>query len=219
MSKNKSKINRRESLKYLGVSSLSAGLILTGCDPKPEQQEAHQHKAADTGTSDRDKELLSQRFFTDEERKTVRVLADMIIPADERSGNASDAKVPEFIEFMMLDQPYRQTPMRGGLAWLNLQAMKRFEKGFADCEEAQRKEIVDEIAWPAKARPEMRQGVAFFNNFRDLTAIGFWTSRIGIDDLQYLGNVGVPEWKGCPEEALQQFGVSYAEYEKGRPTG
>ena len=149
------------------------------------------------------------KFFTADEFTLVRTLADIIIPKDERSGSATDAGVPEFMDFMMIDQPNRQVAMRGGLAWLNVECQERFDKTFMACTEAERKAVLDDIAWPAKAKPELAHGVAFFNNFRDLTASGFWTTRMGIDDLQYLGNRSVARWNGCPDEALKKLGVSY----------
>ena len=152
---------------------------------------------------------FAPKFFTANEFKLVRVLADIIIPKDERSGSASDAGVPEFMDFMMIDQPARQVAMRGGLAWLDVECQKRFDKIFLDCAETERTAVLDDIAWPSRARPEFAHGVAFFNNFRDLTASGFWTTRMGIDDLQYMGNRSVARWNGCPDEALKKLGVSY----------
>jgi gluconate 2-dehydrogenase gamma chain len=149
------------------------------------------------------------KFFTAVEFSLVRTLADIIIPKDERSGSASDAGVPEFMDFMMLDQPERQIAMRGGLAWLDVECQRRFDKLFLACAEAEQTAVLDDIAWPAKARPELAHGVAFFNSFRDLTASGFWTTRMGIDDLQYMGNRSVARWNGCPDAALKKLGVSY----------
>lgn len=149
------------------------------------------------------------KFFTAGEFRLVRVLADIVIPKDERSGSASDAGVPEFMDFMMIDQPGRQVGMRGGLAWLDVTCQQRFDKTFLNCAGAEQTTVLDEIAWPAKARPELAHGVAFFNSFRDLTASGFWTTRMGIDDLQYLGNRSVARWNGCPEASLKKLGVSY----------
>lgn len=149
------------------------------------------------------------KFFTATEFKLVRVLADIVIPKDERSGSASDAGVPEFMDFMMIDQPARQVAMRGGLAWLDVECQERFDKTFLDCADAQRTAVLDDIAWPERAHPSRAHGVAFFNSFRDLTAAGFWTTRMGIDDLQYMGNRSVARWNGCPDEALKKLGVSY----------
>ena len=149
------------------------------------------------------------KFFTPTEFKLVTTLADIVIPRDERSGGAGDAGVPEFMDFMMIDQPGRQVAMRGGLAWLDRECQSRFDSTFLDCTDEQRTAVLDDIAWPARARPEHAHGVAFFNSFRDLTAAGFWTTRMGIDDLQYLGNRSVARWNGCPDAALKKLGVSY----------
>ena len=100
-------------------------------------------------------------------------------------------------------------PIRGGLAWLDAEARGRFGKPFVEAAEGERAAILDDIAWPARARPEMSQGVAFFNRFRDLTSSGFWSTRIGVDDLQYMGNRGLVRWDGCPPDALAKLGVSY----------
>jgi hypothetical protein len=86
---------------------------------------------------------------------------------------------------------------------------RRFGKRFVDCARRERSALLDDIAWPARARPEMSQGVAFFNAFRDLTAFGFWSSEMGVKDLRYQGNTFVPEWTGCPDAALRKVGVRY----------
>ena len=146
-------------------------------------------------------------FFTAHEYRTVRLLVDLIIPKDERSGGATDAGVPEFMDFMMTDRPEGQEPMRGGLAWLDTESRERFGEDFVAAADAQRRAVLDDIAWPARARSELRHGVAFFNSFRDLTASGFWSSKLGVADLPYVGNTAVLEWKGCPEQQLRKLGV------------
>jgi hypothetical protein len=148
-------------------------------------------------------------FFTPHEWDTVRVLVDLVIPRDERSGSATDAGVPEFMDFMLNDRPDGQIPMRGGLAWLDNECYERSGKTLLTSPESERAAVLNDIAWPKKAKPEHSQGVAFFNMFRDLTASGFWSSKIGIDDLDYQGNVFVAAWKGCPDAALRKLGVSY----------
>jgi hypothetical protein len=144
--------------------------------------------------------------------ETITILADIIIPKDEVSGSASEAKVPEFIEFIVKDMPSNQTPMRGGLRWLDLRATKLFGKSFKQCSEADRIKLVDEIAYPKKAKPEVAQGVAFFNLMRDLTATGFYTSKIGVADIGYAGNQP-NQWNGVPDDVLKQYGVAYTEKE------
>jgi hypothetical protein len=140
------------------------------------------------------------------------VLADIIIPMDEVSGSASEAGVPAFIEFIVKDMPDHQTPMRGGLRWLDLQAYRLYEKSFRDCSGEQQIALVDQIAYPKKAKPEMAQGVAFFNLMRNLTATGFYTSQIGVKDIGYAGNQP-NQWNGAPEEVLKQYNLAYSERE------
>jgi hypothetical protein len=137
----------------------------------------------------------------------VAVLVDLIIPRDEKSGSATEAGVPEFMDFMMVDQPARQTAMRGGLAWLDHECQVRFDKRFSVCTDAERRAVLDDISWPRRAKPEMAYGVSFFNSFRDLTASGFFTSKIGMADLQFKGNTVVMNWKGCPPEVLKKLGL------------
>ena len=74
--------------------------------------------------------------------------------------------------------------------------------------DAQRKEVLDEISWPRRANPEVAAGVAFFNSFRDLTASGFFSSKVGVQDLGYMGNRFVPTWTGCPEPVLKKLGLT-----------
>ena len=205
-------MDRRKYLKTLAVGSLGATAILQGCET-PKQEVAK----APTFTIDRTPEelaheikLQSETFFDEHEMKTIRILVDIIIPKDDVSGSATDAKVPEFIEFIVKDMPRHQVPMRGGLKWLDIQCLKRFNSDFASCNSSQQIEMIDEIAFPAKAKPEMQQGVAFFNLLRDLTATGFFTSEIGIKDLGYVGNKP-NQWDGVPQEVLDQYGVKYDE--------
>ena len=191
-------------LGLIGAAPLAAGFTWTDAEAASAAQDA-QTARRPAGAKPA---VFKPKFFTAHEYATVRVLADLIIPKDARSGSATDAGVPEFMDFMMADEEGRQTPMRGGLAWIDLECQDRFDKRFLECSGEQRAAVLDDIAWPQKARPEHTHGVAFFNSFRDLTASGFWSSKMGVTDLQYMGNVMVPEWKGCPDEALQRLGVT-----------
>jgi len=200
-------IGRREALRRVGSVPLAAGLALSSARLQAAQE--HVHKAAKAGPKP-----SSPRFFTPHEWATVRVLADLVIPADERSGGATDALVPEFMDFI-LDDPQAerreredlQTRVRGGLAWLDRECRGRLGRDFVGCAPLERTAVLDDIAWPGKARPEMGPGAAFFSLFRDLVASGFWSSRMGVEDLRYSGNTFVAEWKGCPPEVLAKIGL------------
>ncbi len=183
-------MDRRTSLRLLATASLAPGLSYG----RPVSRVAVQAR--------------KPSFFNEHEFQTVQVLADLTIPADGRSGSASDAGVPEFIDFMMTDQPELQLPMRGGLAWLDAYARRRFDAVFVEAGKEQQRDILDVIAYPDVAGPELSQGVAFFSRFRDLVAAGFWSSKTGVEDLRYVGNLFVREWTGCPRAATDALGVT-----------
>jgi len=195
------KINRRQLLQLLGAAPLAAGFTWTDAEA------AQAAKKAQAARAPAAKAAFKPKFFTTREYAMVGTLANLIIPKDDRSGSATDAGVPEFMDFMMVDQPNRQTAMRGGLAWIDLECQDRFDKRFLECSDSERAAVLDDIAWPQRAKPELAAGVAFFNSLRDLTASGFWSSKMGVQDLQYMGNTMVAEWKGCPPEALKKLGL------------
>ncbi len=156
----------------------------------------------------RDAKLMAEKFFSDQELKTISILADIIIPADKKSGSATQAGVPAFIEFIVKDMPQHQTPMRGGLRWLDSQCNKRFGNVFTAISNQQRIEIIDDIAYPELAKPTMSQGVSFFNLMRNLTATGFFSSKMGIADMGYMGN-SPNQWAGVPKDVLDKYGLAY----------
>ena len=84
----------------------------------------------------------------------------------------------------------------------------RFGKRFINGSDTQRRGVLDEIAYTSNPDRGLSQAIAFFNSFRDLTASGFWSTKLGIADLQYQGNTFVSEWTGCPDAALKKLGVS-----------
>jgi gluconate 2-dehydrogenase subunit 3-like protein len=107
----------------------------------------------------------------------------------------------------MVDQPARQLAMRGGLAWLDLECQRRFDKTFVGASAAERHAVLGDLATYGELQPALTHGQAFFRSFRDLTATGFWTTKIGFADLGYMGNTVVPTWNGCPPEQLKKLGL------------
>ena len=203
-------MNRRESLKALSIG-ISASALIASCKSSDDNSVLAEKVNVDkTGRQDfeiaRDKKLQTEKFFDPVEMATITVLADLIIPKDEHSGSASEAGVPDFIEFIVKDEPEHQLTMRGGLHWLNFQCMTRFNNGFVDCTLQQKTELLNDIAFPSKAKASMQGGVAFFNKMRELTAIGFFTSKMGIQDLGYKGN-SPGKWEGVPPEVLKHYGL------------
>lgn len=200
-------LSRRQAVGLLAALPLAGALDFSAPTIERALRAAHRAREdAEAGVAP-----FTPKFFTAHEWRTVRVLVDLVIPRDARSGSATDVGVPEFMDFMMGDRPNDQIWMRGGLAWLDHECEARFGHTFLDCRPAQRTAMLDDIAYPAKAPPELHAGVAFFNRFRDLTASGFWTTKTGIEDLQYMGNKVMPGWHGCPDAALKKLGVKYSD--------
>ncbi len=195
-----SSLGRREVLRLLAAAPLAAFAI--ACN---DVERAARHAADSLAAGP-----YTPTFYTPGEFALARVLADLIIPADERSGSASDAGVPEFLDFLMTAYPDMQEPMRKGLAWMNAATQSRFSKDFVACAPAEQVQVLDAIAYPKRAAADVKDGVAFFSRFRDLTASGFWSSRVGVKDLEYMGNTPQTAWNGCPPAALAKLGVSYS---------
>jgi gluconate 2-dehydrogenase gamma chain len=137
------KPNRRTVLRSLASAPLAAGFVWTDAEA---QQAHHQAKAAEA-VAQKTATPFRPKFFTRHEYATVTLLVDLIIPKDERSGSATEAGVPQFMDFMMTDQPARQTAMRGGLAWLDRECVTRFDKDFLASTPAERAQVLDDISW------------------------------------------------------------------------
>ncbi|MBD8489668.1 gluconate 2-dehydrogenase subunit 3 family protein [Echinicola sp. CAU 1574] len=210
-------MNRRENLKLLFTGSLASGLFMTGCGPEAPKEIAHAPVIGEGTKWGRTPEEMAHNaalkedvFFTEGEMEKLNYLVDVIIPKDDVSGSATDAGVPDFIEFIVKDMPHYQTPMRGGLMWLDNQADDRFGKTFMEASTEERIQIIDDIAYPDKAKPAMSRGVKFFNTLRDLTSTGFFTSQEGFKDLDYKGN-RPNVWDGIPDEVMAKHGFKLEE--------
>jgi hypothetical protein len=197
-------IQRREALKLLTAGSTAAlAFTWTAEEAAVAASGAQQARQRADATG----QPYQPRFFNAHEYATIVALGDLILPKDARSGSASEAGTAEFIDYIVAEQPDRQTAMRGGLGWLDTECRGRFDKAFVDCSDVQRRQVLDDIAFPKRARPEMSHGVRFFTTMRDLVAAGFFSSRIGVQDLDYRGNVMVAEWTGAPPEVLRKLGL------------
>lgn len=212
-------MKRRESIKAIGIGALSATLFLDACKPGTKEEKKAAVPENNDANADRqpieierDKKLHADKFFTEHEMATITVLADIIIPKDDRSGSASEAGVPGFIEFIVKDKPEMQVPMRGGLRWVDMHCLEQYKKTFVDCSKEDQLALVDAIAYPDKAKPTMKPGVAFFNRMRDLTATGFFSSKMGVEDLGYAGNKP-NRWEGVPQEIVKKYGLENVRFD------
>lgn len=191
----------------MGLAAFAAA-----CRESSRGREASDANGSPDGTARRgNADVGAPEFFTPHELATVTILSDMVIPRDECSGSASDAGAPLYMDYALREVESESTRLafRGGLAWLDTESRERSGTSFIESSAEQRAAILDDIAFPERARAELSSGVAFFSRFRDLLATAFWASEMGVRDLRYTGGVAVREWNGCPDEAVRRLGVSY----------
>jgi hypothetical protein len=145
--------------------------------------------------------------LTAAQRRLAGILADIIVPADDRSPSASAVGVVEFIdEWLSAPYPAHQrdrTIVLGGLVWLDAEAARRFGKGFSDLDSVAQHRICDDICDESRAVTALREAAHFFALYRDLTAGGFYSTPVGRDDLKFLGNV----FRQCAARALRGAAV------------
>ena len=211
-------MDRRKSIKSILLGTVAGGLVIHGCKPGEENGDVSQGLVGDEkyfGRTPKEQEeidkLNAEQFLNEHELETIAVLSNLILPPNEHGG-PTEAGVPEFVEFMAKDIPELQTTLRGGLMWLDHKSNTEFGTEFKITPEASQKEILDAIAFYDTKIPmdDHPLEVQFFNLMRNLTLTGYYTSKVGIEDLGYQGNM--PNiWDGVPQEVLDQHGMAYDE--------
>ncbi len=207
-------MNRRDTLKSLILGSVATGFALHGCSPKastsnelPVSNDAPLYGRTESEKL-RDKKLFEATFFNEHELLTIAVLCDIILPKSTAFNAATDANTVAFIEFIAKDIEAHQIPLRGGLMWLDSFSNKLYNKEFIACSKEEQFYICDQIAYPEKTEPELIQGEAFFTRMRNLTLTGFYSSKMGMEELGYKGNT--PNvWDGVPDHILKKHGFEY----------
>ncbi len=210
-------MDRRDTLKTLLVGTIAGATVATtvGCksdaavlsDETTSNQKLYGRTPQE---KDYDEKVHAEEYLNVHELETIAVLCDIILPATATAVSATAAGVPGFVDFIVKDIPSHQLPIRGGLAWLDLESNKRFNKEFQNCSNSQQVSIIDDIAYPDEEgkKPDMGPGRKFFDLMRNLTVSGYYTSQEGIKDLGYKGNI--PNvWDGIPEDVLAEHDVAY----------
>ena len=145
------------------------------------------------------------------QRRTAKALCNVILPDDGRSPSADSVGVVDFID-EWVSAPYpRQIQDRPlvleGLAWMDAEALLRFEKYFAELDEARQHAICDDICYEPKTAPKFARAAAFFARYRDLTVGAFYSTPPGWKDIGYIGNVPLAKFDGPPAALLQKLGL------------
>lgn len=187
-----------------GVFHILGAVPMVAAAATPSANEAlHAHMHGGMQSAATAKVPFKRQIFDDHQWKTVHVLCDLIIPADERSGSASSAGVPEFMDDWIAFRNQEDLNNRleaeilGCLTWLDRESNRLFSADFADAAVAQQKQILDRVAYNDRVAVDDKRWAQAFSEFRNLTVSGFFSSKAGVADLPYLGNTVVVEWKGC----------------------
>ncbi len=189
-------ISRRDILRTLAVTA-AGGSVLQVIPAEAAEyihQMVHKEKSASPAGN------YTPKYFSAPQYATLVVLCESIIPKDGKSGGAVEAGAPEFIDLLTSENEKFQLRLGGGLSWLDNYSTDHYGKVFLDCAPEQKKEVLDLIAFRknAKQDPSLSQGVSFFAFLRNMTCDGYYTSKIGIADLGYIGNTSQREFPGCP---------------------
>lgn len=189
-------ITRRDILRNLAAGAVGGSVLQV--IPAEAAELAHQMVMKEKAASPAGK--YAPKYFSRHQFETLTSLCDSIIPKDDHSGGAVEAGAPEFIDLLTSENPQYAGRLGGGLMWLDNFCVDRYGNAFLDCTPEQKTEVLDLIAFRKNAAqdPALSQGIAFFAFLRKMTCDGFYTSKIGIADLQYIGNMAIPEFPGCP---------------------
>jgi len=185
--------SRRNLLKSLSIGAAAGSVLLA--IPMEAAEHVHQMIA-----SEKEAGPYAPKYFTDAQYKLLTALCGTILPADADSAGAIEAGAPEFIDLLTSENAEYQRKLGGGLLWLDEQCLSRYGSGYLECKPEQQKEMLDRIAYRKNAGSDtsLAYGVEFFTLLRNLTSDGFFTSKIGIEYLGYIGNTFLLEFPGCP---------------------
>jgi gluconate 2-dehydrogenase gamma chain len=188
-------VSRRDVLKSL--SSAAAATSVLRVIPLQAAEYAHHMISTEKAES---KGVYTPKYFPPSQYQTLQVLCERIFPADADCGGAVEAGAPEFIDLLTSENPHYQLTLGGGLMWLDSACTDKYGNAYLACTSQQQTEMLDAIAYRKNAVKDasLSQGVEFFAFLRNLTADGFFTSKIGIEYLGYIGNGYLAEFPGCP---------------------
>ena len=179
-------VTRRTALKALGTAALMPWLSDEGVFAFARIQE--------TNAPPRPKVLSAAQF------ETLEMLVDAIIPSDDRSKGAKEARVADYVDLWLSEaDPQVALEWSGGLALLDAEAMARFRAPFLRLNAGQVDVILTHIS--RNERDPKTPLETFFVVTKQTTVVGYYTSKIGIhDELRYKGNVFLREFVGCQTE-------------------
>jgi hypothetical protein len=197
-----SEITRRDVLRRLGLTLMATGVL-----DRVSAQEVH-HLAltaqASNGGAYRPKAL------TDHEYQTLVRLTDFIIPVENGKPGAVAAGAAAWIDMLASENAQLKSIYTKGLAWVDEAMKTRGAKDFLSGATDQQTALLDLIAYRRNESPELDPGIQFFTMARRMTVDAFYTSEIGIADIDYRGNhpqASYPEPTEAIAYALKRSGL------------
>ena len=196
-----SEISRRDALRRLGLA-----LMATGAVDRLGGEEVHALAAQGRGAG----APYTPKSFTPVEFRTLERLTDLIIPVENGAPGALAAGCAAWIDLISSENDQLKKIYRGGFAWVDAAMKTRGAASFADATAAQQTALLDQIAYRRNQSPELAPGIEFFAWVRRMTVDAFFTSEIGIKDIDYRGNspmASYPAPTAAIEYALKRTGL------------
>jgi hypothetical protein len=221
LSPTRSTATRRDALRKIALALTAAG---GGSLSVEAAQHVHSATAAERSNG-----AYTPKAFSAHEWTTLRRLTELIVPADSRSGSALDAGAPEFIDMLASQNVELARIYHGGIAWLDAEMHRRYDKEFAEAAPAQQTAMLDALVeaerimqersaeesayvrgeiyrmfsnYTAKTGTPLAAGVRFFDWVRKMTVDAYYTSPVGIKDLGFIGNGALSKYE-VPKEVLE----------------
>ncbi|HZT33787.1 MAG TPA: gluconate 2-dehydrogenase subunit 3 family protein [Bryobacteraceae bacterium] len=188
-------LSRRDALRNLGITLT---LTTAGAGVVSAQDAAHVHHLV---TQEKTAGPYQPKCFNPHEYATLRRLSELIMPADEHSKSAIEAGAPEFIDLLASRNDELAHIYTGGLAWLDQEIERRHGSTFLAAAPEQQTAMLDLIAYRKNESPELGPGIRFFAWVRNMVVDAYFTSKIGMDYLGFMGN-GAMSHFSVPQAAI-----------------
>ena len=133
--------------------------------------------------------------------QTLERLTDLIIPVENGAPGAVASGAAAWIDMMASENDQLKGIYTTGLAWLDTAMAGRGAKDFLSATPEQQTALLDLIAYRKNQSPELAPGIEFFTWARRMTVDAFYTSAIGIKDIDYRGNTALSSYP-APTEAI-----------------
>ena len=174
-----SEITRRDVLRRLGVALMATGVL-----DRVSAQEVHQMAAASQGSA----ATYTPKAMTEHAYRTLERLTDLVIPVENGKPGAVAAGAAAWIDMLASENAQLQEIYTTGLAWMDEAMKKRGAADFLTAPAGEQTALLDLIAYRRNQSPELDPGIQFFTLARRMTVDAFYTSEIGIADIDYQGN-------------------------------